>query len=209
MPNINRSRTRINSQFKTQLDTIPSENLNDLVVEDGTIIEYENVYYVSINGDWEQFAPINNAALNTGWARYNDTQYNISNPYNFSTSAFFVPNNGRIIIDNYNLNAYNGTEFTLEKNCTYALTIAFKAHINSNNGHLTINLSCNRDTDYSRIGDVIVFPKGNGIEHTFSRMFNFYANDNVVLDGLKIKMQSSHGGSIYDVMYFIEKLSHG
>lgn len=201
-------RRQENTNYRTQLDKVTTEQLQTIIVEDGTIVECEQVYYISVNGDWMPFAPLTPEVLGTGWARYDGTQYTSGSPYNFTTTAFFLPNNAAIRIDNYNLNAYNGTEFVLEEGCTYSLTIAFRAHINTNNGHLSINFYCPLDTDYTRIGDVIVFPKGNGIEHTFSRVFNFYANANVVRGGLKVKMQSSHAGSIYDVIYFIEKLSN-
>lgn len=201
-------RRQANTNYRTQLDKVTADELQSIVVEDGTMVECEQTYYVSINGDWIPFAPMSPEVLNTGWARYDDTQYNIGSPYNFNTNAFFLPNNGAINYDRYNLHAYNGEELILEEGCTYSLTIAFKAHIDSNNGHMTINLDCLTNTDYSRIGDVIVFPKGNGIEHTFSRVFNFYADAEAVRSGLKVKMQSNHAGSIYDVIYFIEKLSN-
>jgi hypothetical protein len=206
MPNINRPRTKRDSAYRTQLDKL--DDLRGSVVENGTIVECLGVYYASIEGDWMPFAPLNNESLEIGWARYDDTEFTIDNPKNFTTSEFFLPNNAQVAIDNYRLNAYNGTEFTLEDGATYALTVAFKAHLNTNNGHLSINMFCNGETDYNRIGDVIVFPKGNGIEHTFSRVFNFYVSRQAAIDGLKIKMQASHAGSIYDVIYFIEKLSH-
>lgn len=209
MPNINRPRTSRNTNYVTQIDKIESRGLRELVVDDGTIVECEQIYYVSINGDWYPFAPLNNQTLEIGWARYDDNEFSVSSPFNFSEGiSFEVPNNAGKVIDLYNLNAYNGTEFTLEEGCTYSLTIAFKAHLNTNNGHMTINLNCETDTDYSRIGDVIIFPKGNGVEHTFSRVFNFYVNTNVAIKGLKIIMEGSHSGSLYEVIYFIEKLSH-
>lgn len=202
------SRTKRNSQFVVQAESLTRIQKINAVPEIGAIIECESIYYVGNGSQWMPFAPIDNTTLQTGWARYDDGQYNIGRPYNFTTSAFFVPNDAAVKIDSFELNAYNGIEFTLDERATYSLTIAFKAHLNTNNGHLQVNLNCSTDEDYSRIGDVIVFPKGNGVEHTFSRVFNFYANSEAVRSGLKVKMIASHAGSIYDVIYYIEKLSH-
>lgn len=201
-------RTRQNSQFTVQLESVDAAKKQESLPEMGAMIESDGLYFVGNGDEWIQFAPIDNRLLQIGWARYDDTQYIGENTYNFTTAEFFLPNNRGVRIDNYNLNAYNGTQFTLEEGATYSLTIAFKAHLNTNNGHLQINLECPLDTDYSRIGDIIVFPKGNGIEHIYSRVFNFYANADIVRGGLKVKMRASHTGSIYDAIYYIQKLSN-
>ena len=153
-------RTNSNTNYQTQCDKVTT--LEGLVVEDGTIVECNQVYYCSVNGHWEQFAPLTTEMLGGGWARYDDTNYNLANPYNFTTTPFFIPNDGRVEIDSYDLNAYDGTKLTLEVGATYIVTVAFKAHLNTSNGHMAINLDCVGDADYSRIGDVLIFPKGNG-----------------------------------------------
>lgn len=206
MPNNNTPRTNQNTNYQTQIDKV--ESLQGLVVEDGTIVDNEGTYYVSSGGDWYPFAPLTPNTLEIGWARYNDTQYTALSPKNFTTATFYVPNNAGTEIDNYNLNAYNGTEFTLEEGCTYSLTIAFKAHINTNNGHIELNMICPTDNDYLRLSDIIIFPKGNGVAHSYSRVFNFYVNTNAAASGLKMQMKASHAGSIYSVIYFIEKTCH-
>lgn len=209
MPNINRQRTSRNTNYATQIDKV--DDLRGLVVEDGTIVECEQVYYVSIEGDWFPFAPLNNAALQIGWARYDDTQYNSQYPSVFSANTpFSLYNDAGFQVDQYNLLMYNANDqlFTLEIGSTYALTIAFKAYLNTNNGHIELKFNCQDDPDYSSIADIIIFPKGNGIEHTFSRSFNFYCTELATISGINILMEASHSGAIYDVKYFIEKLSH-
>ena len=209
MPNINRPRTSRNTNYATQIDKV--DDLRGLVVEDGTIVECLQVYYVSINGDWFPFAPLNNETLEIGWARYDDTMFNAGTPFIFTdNNPFNLPNNAGVTIDDYNLSMYSATDqmFTLEAGCTYALTIAFKAYLNTNNGHIELSFNAPDDYDYSNIADVIIFPKGNGIEHIFSRSFNFYCNEGAQSGGINLIMNASHAGAIYDIKYFIEKLSH-
>ncbi|MFY7936382.1 MAG: hypothetical protein ACOVOQ_03315, partial [Flavobacterium sp.] len=53
--------------------------------------------------------------------------------------------------------------------------------------------------------DVITFPKGNNVEHTYAKTFQYYADADTVANGLNVKMQASHSGSIHDVIYFIQR----
>jgi len=204
-----RSRTKENAQFGVQVENVSIEKLTSTLPENGALIESENKYYAGINGEWKQFAPINNIALNTGWARYDDGQYTVASPYNFTTSPFVIPNNQAVKIDNYELSMYNADVFTLQENATYCITVCFRAFLNTNNGHMEIYLSCPTDPDYSNIADVLIFPKGNGVEHRFCKTFHLYANENAASDGLVLKFEPSHSGSLYDVIYFIEKISNG
>ena len=204
-----RPRRRRNSQYSVQMESVDRDKKMDSLPEVGALIESDGNYYVGNGIEWIQFAPINNNALQVGWARYDDTEYNVSNPYLMTANTeFTLPNNGGRANDPYNLGMYTSPSFNLEAGSTYALTIAFKASMNTNNAHADLNFYCPTDTDYANIADVIVFPKGNGVEHVYSRSFNFYANENVANDGLQIKFNASHSGIIYDVIYFIEKLSH-
>jgi hypothetical protein len=209
MPNINRPRTKRDSAYRTQLDKL--DDLRGSVVENGTIVECLGVYYASIEGDWFPFAPLNNESLQIGWARYDDTQYTSETPSIFSANTpFSLYNNAGVAIDQYNLFMYNSNDqlFMLEEGSTYALTVAFKAYLNTNNGHIELSFNAQDDADYSNIGDVIIFPKGNGEEHIFSRSFNFYCTEFASISGINLLMTASHSGAIYDVKYFIEKLSH-
>ncbi len=204
-----RPRTRSNSQYSVQMESVDRDKKMDSLPEVGALIESDGNYYVGNGIEWIQFAPINNNALQVGWARYDDTEYNVSNPYLMTANTeFTLPNNGGTTNDPYSLGMYTSPSFDLEAGSTYALTISFKASMNNNNAHADLNFYCPTDADYENIADVIVFPKGNGVEHVYSRSFNFYANTNAANDGLQIKFNASHAGIIYDVIYFIEKLSH-
>lgn len=204
-----RIRIRRNSQYAVQVESVEREKKTDSLPEVGALIESDGNYYVGNGIEWVQFAPINNNALQVGWARYDDTQFTSEDPYLMTANTeFTLPNNGGVTNDPYSLGMYSSPSFDLQAGSTYALTIAFKAYMNNNNAHAELRFYCPSDSDYSNIADVIIFPKGNGVEHVFSRSFNFYANENVAQDGLQIKFEASHSGAIYDVIYFIEKLSH-
>ena len=206
-----RSRRNRNSQYTVQVEQVTRQDKALLLIENGALIQSEGVIYAGINNEWVQVAPINNAALQIGWARYDDGQYDSESPYTFTANQSFVlPNNSAEKVDKYALNAYNNQtqKLTLDEGCTYAITVAFKAYLNNNNGHADFAFSVSTDADYSNIADVLTFPKGNGIAHVFSKSFNFYCNGNAQLDGIQLTFTPSHEGAIYDVIYFIEKLSH-
>jgi hypothetical protein len=203
------SRTRQNSQFTVQLESVDRTKKQNSLPEMGALIESDGNYYVGNGAEWVQFAPIDNNALQIGWARYDDTEFTSEDPYLMTANTeFTLPNNGGVTNDPYVLGMYTSPSFDLQAGSTYAITISFKASMNNNNAHADLNFYCPTDADYENIADVIVFPKGNGVEHVYSRSFNFYANTNVARDGLQIKFNASHAGAIYGVIYFIEKLSH-
>ena len=204
-----RSRRKENAQFGVQVENITPEKKDSTLAEDGALIESEGKYFAGVNNEWLQFAPIDNSALATGWARYDDGQYTSDSPYNFTTTPFTVQNDAAVKIDNYELGMYVNNTFTLQENCTYCITICFKGYLNTSNGHIEIYLNCPTDPDYSNIADVLIFPKGNGVEHKFCKTFHLYANDDAARDGLVLKFDPSHSGSLYDVIYFIEKISNG
>jgi len=206
-----RSRRNRNSQYTVQVEQVTRQDKALLLIENGALIQSEGVIYAGINNEWVQVAPVNNAALQIGWARYDDGQYDSESPYTFTANQSFVlPNNSAERIDNYALNAYNNQtqRLTLKEGCTYAITVAFKAYLNNNNGHADFAFSVSTDADYSNIADVLTFPKGNAIAHVFSKSFNFYCNAAAETSGIQLNFTPSHAGAIYDVIYFIEKLSH-
>lgn len=207
-PRIRRTR---NTQYTVQVEQVTRGDKAKLLIENGALIQSEGGIYAGINAEWVQVAPINNAALQIGWARYDDGQYDSESPYTFIANQVFVlPNNSADRIDNYALNAYNNLtqKLTLQEGSTYAITVAFKAYLNNNNGHADFAFSVESDADYSNIADVLTFPKGNGIAHVFSKSFNFYCNAAAETSGIQLNFTPSHSGAIYDIIYFIEKLSH-
>jgi hypothetical protein len=60
-------------------------------------------------------------------------------------------------------------------------------------------------TPYDRIRDIITFPKGNNVEHSYAKTFQYYSDDDVITNGLSIKILASHSGQLHDVIYFIQR----
>ena len=147
--------------------------------------------------------------MGLGWARYDDTQYTKASPFNFTTTAFTVPNNKGFVIDtniNSEIDYYATNKLRAEfENDVYIVTIAFKASISNANGHIDIYLEGGNGTPYDRVRDVITFPKGANQEHTYAKTFQYYADEDVVTNGLSVKMLASHSGNIHDVIYFIQR----
>jgi hypothetical protein len=130
-------------------------------------------------------------------------------PYSFSTSPFVIPNNSFNIINhsiNSSIDYYNGTKIKCEfENDVYVITVAFKAKISNANGYMELYLEGGNGTPYDRVRNTIVFPKGNNVEHVYSTTFQYYADDDVILNGLTLKGLASHSGEIYEVIYFIQR----
>jgi hypothetical protein len=147
--------------------------------------------------------------MGLGWARYDGTQYTIASPYAFTTTEFVVPNNKGNVIDNHihsDIDYYKNNKLYAEFEAdVYVLTIAFKAKIGNANGYVDLFLEGGNGTPYDRIRETITFPKGNDVEHSFAKTFQYYADEDVVTNGLEVKIKASHSGSIYDVIYFIQR----
>ena len=130
-------------------------------------------------------------AFGNSWARYDDTQYTSLSPFLFSSTDQAIPNNAGNIIDhslNSSVQYYDGSKVYAEfENDVYIMTIAFKAKISNANGYMDIFLEGGNGTPYDRVRTTITFPKGNNVEHTYSTMFQYYADDDVVLNGLTLK----------------------
>jgi len=206
MPDV---RTIRNSQYLQQIQEVDDTQFASLLCEEGALIKLGSYIYVGIDGNWVQIAPVSIPPLNVGWERIDDGQYNISSPFNFSANiAYTVPNNGAVLTKK-GLSIYNVNHSTFVCDGidnTFLLTVAFKAHLNTNNGHMQMYLEAAGTTPYTRISDIVTFPKGNGVEHIYSKSFQFYADEEACNEGIQVKFNASHSGSIYDVIYFIQKI---
>ena len=146
-----------------------------------------------------------------GWARYDDTQYTSASPYSITgETPFTVSNNAGNVINSEIHSAvafYNDSTQKIQaegENDVYILTFAFKAKIENANGFLDVYLEGGGATPYDRVHQTVAFPKGNNVEHTFAINLVYYADSDVVTNGLSLKVESSHDGEIYDVIYFIQ-----
>lgn len=142
-----------------------------------------------------------------GWGRYDDGQYvsGIKKVLIPSTDNV-VPNNASNIIEVGDFSFYNGSKIFSEKaNSCYIVTIAFKASISNANGYAEIKLKGGNGTPYERVTDTLTFPKGNNVEHNFSRMFQYYSDEDVVTNGLSVVVDPSDTMLIWDIIFFVQR----
>ena len=198
-----------NTSFRVHVQTATQTEVNDVNIEQGAMLVTDESLFMGFNSEQVRVYPPQSDKMGLGWARYDDTQYTSASPYLFTTDAFVVPNNAGNVIDTHihsDIEYYSNNKIKSEfENDVYIITIAFKASISNANGYLDLYLEGGNGTPYDRIRDTVTFPKGNDVEHTFAKTFQFYADDDVVTNGLSIKMLASHSGNIHDVIYFIQR----
>lgn len=198
-----------NTSFKVHVQEATQNEVDDVNIEQGAMLVTNEALFMGFNGEQVRVYPPQSGNMGLGWARYDDTQYTSASPFAFTTTAFTIPNNkGNVIDTNINsaIDYYAGNKLRAEfENDVYIVTIAFKASISNANGHVDIYLEGGNGTPYDRVRDVITFPKGNNVEHTYAKTFQYYADEDVVTNGLSVKMLASHSGNIHDVIYFIQR----
>ena len=198
--------TTNNTAYKVHVQETTQTEVDNVNIEQGAMLVTDEALFMGFNGEQVRVYPPQSGNMGLGWARYDDTQYTSASPFNFTTTAFTVPNNKDFVIDtniNSAIDYYSGNKLRAEfENDVYLITIAFKAQISNANGYIDIYL---QDGAYDRVRDIITFPKGNNVEHTYAKTFQYYADADTVANGLSVKIQASHSGHIHDVIYFIQR----
>ena len=198
-----------NTAFRVHVEEASQLEVDNVNIEQGAMLVTNESLFMGFNNEQVRVYPPQSDKMGLGWARYDDTQYTSASPKTFTTDAFVVPNNAGNVIDTHihsNIEYYNNSKIYAENNAdVYAITIAFKAKISNANGHLDLFLQGGNGTPYDRIREAVIFPKGANVEQSFAKTFQYYADEDVVTNGLEVKIQASHSGSIYDVIYFIQR----
>jgi len=198
-----------NTAFKVHVGSATQNEVNDVNIEQGAMLVTDESLFMGFNGEQVRVFPPQSDKMGLGWARYDDTQYTGASPYSFTTDAFTVPNNKGNVNDSHihsGIDYYADNKLKSEfENDVYIVTIAFKAQISNANGYIDLYLEGGNGTPYERVKDTITFPKGNNVEHTFAKTFQYYADEDVVTNGLSVKMLASDSGNIHDVIYFIQR----
>jgi hypothetical protein len=198
-----------NTAFKVHVQEVLQSEVDNVNIEQGAMLVTNESLFMGFNNEQVRVYPPQSDKMGLGWARYDGTQYTSASPYAFTTAAFVVPNNKGNVIDNHihsDIDYYKNNKLYAEFEAdVYVLTIAFKAKIANANGYVDLFLEGGNGTPYDRIRETITFPKGNDVEHSFAKTFQYYADEDVVTNGLEVKIKASHSGSIYDVIYFIQR----
>lgn len=173
---------------------IGTDSNDDNATKSYTLSELKNYFNTGID-------------LPLGWGRYDDTLHLISNKKTLTAlSDNLVPNNKGNVIELGDFSFYNGSKLLSEiENSCYLLTIAFKASISNANGYAELKLNGGNGTPYERVTDTIVFPKGSNVEHSFSKVFQYYSDEDVVTNGLSVVVNPSHTMLMWDIIFFVQR----
>ena len=198
-----------NTAFRVHVEEASQLEVDNVNIEQGAMLVTNESLFMGFNNEQVRIYPPQSDKMGLGWARYDDTQYTSGSPKTFTTTAFVVPNNAGNIIDTHihsDIAYYEDDKVKAEYDGdVYAITIAFKAKISNANGHVDLFLEGGNGTPYDRVRETVTFPRGANTEHSFAKTFQYYADEDVVTNGLEVKIQASHSGSIYDVIYFIQR----
>jgi hypothetical protein len=198
-----------NTAYRVHVEQATQLEVDNVNIEQGAMLVTNESLFMGFNNEQVRVYPPQSDKMGLGWARYDDTQYTSASPKTFTTASFLVPNNAGNVIDNHihsDIAYYENGKVKAEyEGDVYVITIAFKAQLSNANGYMDLFLEGGNGTPYDRIRETITFPKGNNVEHSFAKTFQYYADEDVVTNGLEVKIEASHSGSIYDVIYFIQR----
>lgn len=153
-------------------------------------------------------------APKTGWAQYSDTEHTSVDPFDITDGQFVtLPNNAGSKIETYLpagvTSLYNSTtqRITPNKIGDYnTITVRFKAVASTS----TTNLDFGIDIGGAQgviFGDVKVFPKGAGVEHSFSISCPGFSLATFVANGGAVKLGATGGDiEVYNIEFQIVRI---
>jgi len=154
-----------------------------------------------------------------GWAYYQDSTYTSGSP--------LVVNNARVQLTNDGLGAntedaylpngisalWIGNKITPENvGDAYEIRIDFKAKMSQTNAYGEVQLDIGDGSIINIIKRTITFPRGAGVEHSFSMGFPIFCLSTFVTNGGKLYFDTTQGSdnmSVYDIAIFIARINKG
>lgn len=146
-----------------------------------------------------------------GWNRFDDNSFTSSSKKTLLDGVTeTMPNNGSTTVSYGPYTFYNPTTEKVlaeNENDTYTITIVFNAEApNANQTHLDLTMISGGSTPYNRLSESLVFAKGNSVTQNFHVMYQYYADDDFVTNGVQFEITANGGDAyIWDVIYFIQR----
>ena len=145
-----------------------------------------------------------------GWGRYDDNEWTEASPLPLLDGVKVVLTNNASSAAAYGSFSFfdSAAQRIVAQNVndTYMVTVVFKGKAaNANSTHLDLHFY-SPTGDFDRLSKTLPFDKGNNQEQNFHNVFQYYADADLVNNGLEIQI-NSHGGSaeVYDIIFFIQR----
>jgi hypothetical protein len=203
--------TTVNSAYKVHVQETTEANKDLVNIEQGAMQVTDEGLYMGFNGANVIVYP-QTGTRNLGWARYNDGQYTSANKLSLADGVLtLLPNNAASVVrSDSSITFYNSTTGKVlgtAMNDVFMLTIVFKASAsNANQTYLTIEMDNINGTEYSRLSEDLMFPRGNDVEHNFHNVFQYYVDADFVTNGATWRIKATGGtAQVWDIIYFIQR----
>lgn len=200
-----------NSAYRVHVQETSEAEKNNVNIEQGAMQVTDEGLYMGFNGSNVIVYP-QTGTRNLGWARYDDGQYTSASKLSLADGVLTImPNNAASVVrSDSSIVFYNSTTKKIlgsAINDVYMLTIAFKASAaNANQTYLTLEMDNINGTEYSRLSEDFMFPRGNDVEHKFHAVFQYYVDADFVSNGATWRIKSTGGASqVWDIIYFIQR----
>lgn len=203
--------TTVNSAYKVHVQETTEANKDSVNIEQGAMQVTDEALYMGFNGSNVIVYP-QTGTRNLGWARYDDGQYTSAGKLSLADGVLTaLPNNAATVVrSDASIVFYNSsTQKILGSaiNDVYMLTISFKAQAaNANQTYLTLEMDNINGTEYSRLSEDFMFPRGNDVEHKFHAVFQYYVDADFVSNGANWRIKATGGtAQVWDIIYFIQR----
>lgn len=145
-----------------------------------------------------------------GWGRYNDSTWTELSPLPLLDGVKVkLNNNGNTKLEYGSDIFYDTTSqkvLAINENDTYIISVVFKAKApNANTTHLDIDFY-SPVGDFERLNKVLPFDKGNNEIQNFHEVFQYYADADLVNNGLEVEITADGGtATVWDIIFFIQR----
>ena len=207
--NIENRNTR-NSFFKVEIENTETQFNFDAVPEIGAVVYADKHAFIGNGQEWKQLAntediPVIPPTINVGFQVAIDTHYTSqANGKTIGILEELIPNDAGT--EYGNIRVYSGSKFYFERNLMYTVSISFSASVNANNQHAELFFGTSGIT-WNGYKDILFFPKGNGVAHTFTRTYQILGDAFSQDNGVNVYIFPSKDGKIWGAQFSIQSIS--